>query len=81
MLKILEAQLEQEGREQGLKDGLKAGRKKGRLRERIANIEGMRKREIARETVESITGVDGTGLHKLRGKLDRMPGDNDSDVD
>ncbi len=72
MLKILEAELEQEGLEQGRKLGRKLGLKQGRIEERLANVEGMLELGIPWETVEAVTGVDEVGLHKLREELGRL---------
>ena len=93
MLEILEAKLEREGRAKGLQEGLKAGREEGRqeglevglevgrLQERIANLEGLLERSHSWEAVEALTGIDEAGLHKLREELDRLQGNNDSNVD
>jgi len=65
MLKLLEAKLEHEGR----------------IQERIANLEGMLERGGSWETIETLTGIDEAGLHKLREELDRLQGTNGREVD
>ena len=65
MLEILEAKLAREGRIQG----------------QIATIEGMLERGGSWETIEALTGINETGLHRLREELDRLQGPNGSEVD
>ena len=65
MLKLWKAKLAREGRIQG----------------QIATIEGMLERGGSWETIEALTGINETGLHRLREELDRLQGPNGSEVD
>ena len=65
MMKLWEAKLAREGRIQG----------------QIATIEGMLERGGSWETIEALTGITETGLHRLREELDRLQGPNGSKVD